>query len=112
MRRASRSATASAPRPTPTSLPRRHSLYQPCDMPDDVLAFCIDAARRHLGPIAVWQKEGDAAVERIKAELDAAFQPAWQVIAGKHFGSRVTHDARNFTMFYLGDKAVCIFKCG
>ncbi len=81
-------------------------------MPDDVLKFCIDLARNTLAGVTDWQSGGDAAVSTMKEALDAQYGATWHVIAGKHFGSRVTHDSKNFTFFYVGDKAVLIFKCG
>ncbi len=81
-------------------------------MPDDMLRHSIECARKNLLGLADWQKDGDAAVQRIKDEFDATYGPNWHVAAGKHFGSRVTHDAKNFVFFYLEDKAVLIFKCG
>lgn len=83
-------------------------------MPDDVLAFCIEAARKHVGPIdsTRWQADGDAAVQAMKDALDARFGPQWHVVAGKAFGSKVSHEAKSFAFFYLGDKAVLIFRAG
>lgn len=81
-------------------------------MPDDMLRHCIDLARQHIGGCADWQKDGDAAVQSIKSTLDESYGAQWHVVAGKHFGSRVTHDAKHFTFFYLADKAVLMFKAG
>jgi dynein light chain LC8-type len=81
-------------------------------MPDDMLRFCIDLARTTLGKVADWQAEGDAAVQSIKDALDAQYGSVWHVVCGKHFGSKVTHDAKHYTFFYVGDKAVLLFKLG
>lgn len=81
-------------------------------MPDDMLRFCIDLARKHISACEDWQKSGDDVVQGMKQELDSAYGAQFHVIVGKHFGSKVTHDAKHFTFFYLGDKAVLIFKCG
>ena len=81
-------------------------------MPDDLLRFCIDTARATLAKVEDWQKDGDAAVQSMKDALEAREGASWHVVVGKHFGSRVTHDARNFVFFYVGDKAVLMFKCG
>ena len=84
----------------------------PVDMPDDVLRFSVDLARKHFAPIETWQEEGDAAVAAMKRELDETWGPHWHVIAGKHFGSLVTHESRRFCFFYLDEIAVLIFKAG
>ena len=80
-------------------------------MPDDLLRFCIDLARTTLAGVTDWQAEGDAAVQTMKDKLDAAYVPTWHVICGKHFGSKVTHEAKHYVFFYVGDKAVLMFKC-
>ena len=50
--------------------------------------------------------QGDEAVRKIKAEFDDAYGPSWHVFVGKHFGSKVTHDSKMFTFFYLEASAV------
>lgn len=79
-------------------------------MADDVLQFCISTSRRCLGTIKEWQTDGDAAVAAIKDALDAKFNGPWHVVAGKHYGSKVVHEARHFCMFYLKDLAVTIWR--
>jgi len=81
-------------------------------MPDDMLRHCINLARKTLTSITDWQTEGDTAVQTMKDDLDNTYGATWHVICGKHFGSKVTHDAKHFTFFYVDDKAVLIFKCG
>lgn len=81
-------------------------------MPDDLLKFCIECARKNITAAEDWQKDGDNCVQTMKAELDSAYGPQFHVVVGKHFGSRVTHDSKHFCFFYLGDKGVLIFKSG
>lgn len=50
--------------------------------------------------------------EKIKTEFDTRWSPHWHVVIGRNFGSFVTHETKNFLFFYLGDKAVMIFKAG
>lgn len=69
-----------------------------------------ESTQRELAAIADWQTQGDDAVQALKKEFDTAWTPSWHVVIGKNFGSRVTHEARRQTFFYLGDKAVLIFK--
>ena len=78
-------------------------LQTPCDMSDDMAKFCIELAKEHLTPcLNTWQADGDGAVAAIKEALDAKFGPSWGVIAGKHWGATITHDARHFINFVLG----------
>ena len=55
---------------------------------------------------------GLACAEKIKTEFDARWSPHWHVIIGRNFGSFVTHETKYFVFFYLGDKAVMLFKAG
>ncbi|XP_038074158.1 dynein light chain LC6, flagellar outer arm-like [Patiria miniata] len=48
----------------------------------------------------------------IKKEFDKSYNPTWHCIVGKHFGSYVTHETKNFIYFYLGPLAVLLFKSG
>ena len=78
-------------------------LQTPCDMSDDMAKFCIELAKEHLTPcLNTWQADGDGAVAAIKEALDAKFGPSWGVIAGKHWGATITHDAKHFINFVLG----------
>lgn len=84
----------------------------PADMPDDMLKMAVETARKHMESLEDWRKDGDKAVASIKKELDDTWGPFWHVVAGKHFGSLATHESRRFCFFYLGDKAVMIYKAG
>lgn len=50
--------------------------------------------------------------EKIKIEFDTRWSPHWHCIVGRNFGSFVTHETKKFIFFYLGDKAVMLFKAG
>ena len=78
-------------------------LQTPCDMSDDMAKFCIELAKEHLTPcLKSWQADGDGAVALMKEALDAKYGPSWGVIAGKHWGACITHDAKHFINFVLG----------
>jgi dynein light chain LC8-type len=55
---------------------------------------------------------GLACAEKIKRHLDAKWEPHWHVIIGRNFGTFVTHETKMFIYFYLGDKAVMVYKAG
>jgi hypothetical protein len=38
--------------------------------------------------------------------------PTWHVVIGTNFGSHVVHATKNFIYFYLGPKAILLFKSG
>ncbi|XP_006892477.1 PREDICTED: dynein light chain 1, cytoplasmic-like [Elephantulus edwardii] len=46
----------------------------------------------------------------IKKEFDRKYGPIWHCVVGSNFGSFVTHKARHFIYFYLGQTAILLFK--
>ncbi|AMD21653.1 HFL203Wp [Eremothecium sinecaudum] len=46
----------------------------------------------------------------IKKDLDVKHGHTWHVIAGKNFGSYVTHEKGHFIYFYIGPLAFLVFK--
>jgi hypothetical protein len=77
----------------------------PCDMSDAMIRMCIELAQEHLTPcLKNWQEEGDGAVTAMREKLDEKLGPVgnWSVIAGKHWGASITHDAKHFINFVVG----------
>ncbi len=75
-----------------------------------MLRDCIELARSKMASVKDWREEGDGVVLAIKEALDAKYLPPWHVSAGKHFGSKVTHDAKHWISFYLGDYLFLMFR--
>ena len=48
----------------------------------------------------------------IKKEFDKTHGVTWHCIVGRNFGSYVTHEAKHFIYFYVGQVAVLLFKSG
>ena len=44
----------------------------------------------------------------IKKEFDKKYNPTWHCIAGRNFGSYVTHETKHFIYFYLGQVAILL----
>ncbi|CAN0088096.1 unnamed protein product [Ascophyllum nodosum] len=84
----------------------------PTDMRDDVLRDAIETSRNALSLCNDFEAEGLVTAEKIKKHFDARWNPSWHVVIGRNFGSFVTHETTCFVYFYLGDKAVMIFKAG
>jgi len=40
------------------------------------------------------------------------YSPTWHVVIGTNYGSHVVHATKHFIYFYLGPKAILIFKSG
>ena len=77
-------------------------LQTPCDMEVEMVRTCIELGKKHLGELKNWQEEGNTAVQNMKDALDAKYGPHWTVIAGKHWGASITHDATHFINYVLG----------
>jgi len=84
----------------------------PADMPDDILKFAIDKSTEALTECEDWEANGEAVVAAVKKAFDEKWGPHWHVVIGKNFGSFVTHETKRFLYFYIGDKAVMVFKAG
>ena len=56
------------------------------------------------------EAEESACIEAIKTHMDEHWEPNWQVVCGRSFGSLVTHQANRFLYMYVGDRAVMIYK--
>lgn len=84
----------------------------PTDMSDDMLREAVEAAKTNIEAIEDWQKEGDTAALNIKKQFDDKYSAHWHCIVGKNFGSLVTHETFMFAFFYIGDRAVLLFKAG
>lgn len=78
-------------------------------MPDDMLKGAIDMCRDFIDSCD-FETQGLECAEKIKKELDARWGPHWHVVIGRNFGSFITHEKKKYLFFYLGDKAVMIFK--
>lgn len=81
------------------------------DMEDDILKDIIETTSREFQKYNKNDTEDlSKCIETIKNELDTRWNPYWHVIVGKSFGSHVTHENRTFVFFYIGNKAIMIFK--
>lgn len=76
-------------------------VLQPVDMDETQLRHAIETSKTHLKACEDWHKQGDQVVAKIKEEFDAKYGPSWHVVIGRHFGSKVTHDAKQFAFFYI-----------
>ena len=80
------------------------------EMRETVLTSATAALKSHLkGDIKLLI---DVAAQ-VKNELDqAAAGPTWHVVAGKSFGSHVTHETNHIIYFFLGDIGFLVYKHG
>lgn len=89
-------------------------IKMPCDLPDDVLRDAIDTSNAVLEKEEQttndFEKYGLDCAASIKEQFDARWKPNWHCVIGRSFGSFVTHEMKKFAFFYLGDKAILLFK--
>jgi len=78
------------------------------DMSDEMEKDAIEVATYALNEYTV----ESTMANYIKKEFDKKYSPTWHVVIGTNFGSHVVHATKNFIYFYLGPKAILIFKSG
>ncbi|BEJ15486.1 hypothetical protein CspHIS471_0500910 [Cutaneotrichosporon sp. HIS471] len=76
------------------------------DMSEEMQKVAVKVAAEALAKYTV---EKDAAMI-IKKEFDRLYSTTWHCVVGKHFGSFVTHETKNFIYFYLGPIAILLWK--
>ncbi len=54
----------------------------------------------------------DDIASHIKKELDKRYSPMWHCVVGRSFSSFITHEAKYFLHFFLGQVAVLVWKSG
>ena len=79
---------------------------QNSDMDEAMLQEAIQVSQR---AIKKYKMDVDIA-QSIKEHFDQKHHPVWNCIVGRNFGVFVTHQANNFAHFYVGSKAVVLFK--
>lgn len=84
------------------------AILRASDLPQEIQAKVFELAQ---DAVASYTTEKDIATF-LKKELDNMYGPTWHVIAGRSFGSYVTHEQGFFAYFYLGDLAILVFKSG
>lgn len=79
---------------------------QNSDMPEEMLQEAVEVAFR-----AIKRYNVDVEIARyIKTTFDDRFKPVWMCVVGKSFGVYVTHQANFFAHFYIGQKAIVLFR--
>ncbi|XP_063963215.1 dynein light chain 1, cytoplasmic-like [Lytechinus pictus] len=78
------------------------------DMSDEDQEDAISVAQEAFEKFTV---EKDIAAH-IKKEFDKTHEPTWHCIVGRNYGSYVTHEKGGFIYFYIGQKAILLFKSG
>ncbi|VDO01001.1 unnamed protein product [Rodentolepis nana] len=77
-------------------------------MSDCMQQKAVDVAKAAMDQFSI---EKDIAAH-VKKAFDREFGPTWHCIVGRNFGSYVTHEARHFIYFYMGQVAILLYKSG
>ncbi|KAF8568472.1 hypothetical protein P879_03650 [Paragonimus westermani] len=78
------------------------------ELDDEMKAAAVEAAT-HASENFTTEKEMAA---YIKSQFDKKFKPVWHCVAGRDFGSFVTHHGGHIIYFYIDDRAFLLFKTG
>ncbi|KAF5397112.1 Dynein light chain [Paragonimus heterotremus] len=88
--------------------PEQKPMVKNADMPDQMQQYAIHLCEEAMDRCTL---EKDVAA-CLKKEMDKRYGPTWHCIVGRNFGSYVTHEAKNFLYFYMGQSSVLLFKSG
>jgi len=84
----------------------RKAVIKCADMSKEMQQDAVDCATQALERFNFWK---DIAAYIIK-EFDKKYNPTWQCIVGRDFGSCMTHENQHFIYFCLGQEAIILFK--
>ncbi|KAI0225770.1 Dynein light chain [Massospora cicadina] len=78
------------------------------DMSEEMQEAAIECATEAIEKFTI---EKDIATH-IKKHFDQNYGLTWHCVAGRSFGSFVTHESNFFIYFYLGPTAILLFRTG
>ncbi|CDS41787.1 dynein light chain [Echinococcus multilocularis] len=84
------------------------AIVKSAEMTEEMQQRAVDCAREAMDKFNI---EKDIAAY-LKKEFDKEYGPIWHCIVGRNFGSYVTHEAKHFIYFYMGQVAILLFKSG
>ncbi|VDL57745.1 unnamed protein product [Hymenolepis diminuta] len=91
-----------------TTMDDHKAVIKNADMTEEMQQKAVDTASDAMNRHDV---EKDIAAY-LKKEFDQQYGPTWHCIAGRNFGSYVTHETKHFIYFYMGNLAILLFKSG
>ena len=77
-------------------------------MSEDLAEDAVNIARE---AVSKYNIDKDIA-SHIRKEFEKKHNPTWHCIVGRNFSSSITHEAKHFVYFYVGQVAVLLFKSG
>merc|ERR1711871_860147 len=77
-------------------------IREPIEMSDIMAKFCVDAVDKAFAQHPDFDKDGAVIAAEVRKELEEKYDPCWQVVLGRNFGSHVTYQSNHFLNFYRG----------
>jgi len=78
------------------------NIREPQEMSDSMTKFTIDATEKAFVDHPDFDKDGSLIAADIRKALEDQYEPCWQVVLGRNFGSHVTYQSNHFINFYRG----------
>merc|ERR1711907_412218 len=85
-------------------------IREPQEMPTTMAKFCIETVDKAFEAHPDFDKDGSVISAEIRKGLEDKYDPCWQVVLGRNFGSSVTYQSNHFLNFYKGQVNVLIMK--
>merc|ERR1711990_328557 len=85
-------------------------IREPQEMSDVMAKFVIDTTEEAFKEHTDFDKDGAVIATQIRKALEEKFEPCWQVVLGRNFGSHVTYQSNHFMNFYRGQVNVLVMK--
>merc|ERR1712216_988532 len=85
-------------------------IREPQEMADIMAKFVVDTTEQAFKDHTDFDKDGHQIATDIRKALEDKYEPCWQVVLGRNFGSHVTYQSNHFMNFYRGQVNVLIMK--
>lgn len=81
------------------------------DMDQEMLDFATNTAINALDQYSTEQVTATQGIASyMRSNFEGKYLPTWHCIVGRYFGGYVTHEAKHYAYFYLGQMGILIFK--
>merc|ERR1711998_822158 len=83
-------------------------IREPQEMPDTMAKFVVDVTDKAFEEHSDFDKDGPVIATDIRKALEEKYEPCWQVVLGRNFGSHVTYQSNHFINFQRGQVRVSL----
>merc|ERR1712072_956359 len=85
-------------------------IREPQEMPSVMAKDVIDYTNQAFEEHPDFDKDGALIAADIRKNLEEKYEPCWQVVLGRNFGSHVTYQSNHFLNFCRGQVNVLVMK--